>query len=382
MQGLQTLVRNAALAGMALAIGGVSWGQAPANPMIDALNAQTALNKAETDLLKSETDQIKEEVNNLKEKFPQLTGGKDGAIRFEQGKGAYSIGAWEKVYRRIDEGSREICAAVASNVKGKEVLIATNEDLAASHVFAIASAELVRQRNQLQQLQRSVDGASVHGSDIGPAGAAAPPLAALSVGLSSAISIAKLFRTDRTLYAETVQVGDTFVKEQVLKCLRPAAARIKDPALVARYVLLTGSNSGFLSSLNQMTNEKRRAEFDISKKPAAKTPEATAVLAQADKFFQELLATPAGASEPPLARILRIEAVSQSIRNDGLLLVVGIAQQGGISMITSSAWHTDRLYVGGGAIVGYQLTRAEELVDSGIVPKVDPSLMHVNLEVN
>jgi hypothetical protein len=348
------------------------------DPVVDELKKSTAR-------LEAQIENNTKSLDLLKQQVPTLEGGKEG----EASKGAYAIGAWEKVFERMTDAANVLCTKLDVAGKGENikdgVIVVSEEDIQLPAVYTLVSAEQKRLRKELNNLLQKLPQAST-GPAVGPSGAAAPPVAALGVIASSAISIAKLFRTDRTLYAEATTISTTALKDEIVKCLSTRKAldpnfSVDYPALSSQHTLLSSSDSHFLTEIQTLATDRQSADLALMQMAKAARPAgATDLFGQIDKFLTDLMSTSATQSEPPLVSTVRGEAVHRGLTANKSLLLLGIPQQGGLSMVTSSVWRSDRLYVGGGIILAYRLSKGGLLLDSGIIPKVDPEMMQVPLE--
>jgi hypothetical protein len=354
--------------------GGAALAQGTSNPAVDALTQSTAR-------IEAEIENNTKALQLLQQQFPVITGGKQGDIRFGDGKGAYAIGAWESVYQRMVEAASDVCARLDGLYRDAAlqngVVLASEDDLQLPAAYILVTSERQRLQGELDAILRIEQ--PPPSPSVGPSGAAFP-IAAAGALINSAVSVSKLFRTDRTLYPEAVTVSLSALKDEVAMCLADRRIGVVYPALATRHTLLGSGDSPFLDSLRKLAGDRQRVELRLAQLPAASKPTAAAtLLAQVDKFIADLVATPSQ-GEAPLASVIRGESIQKGLEQNRPLLVVSVPQQGGLSMVTSSIWRSDRLYVGGGMIVAYSLSTRGRIIASGTVSKVDPRMKRVVLD--
>lgn len=365
-----TFIRS--FAGLALgAFAGAAFAQAPAappDPVVQALQARTAQ-------LEAEIQKNEKEIALLAQKLPKIEGGKDGQITFQSGKGAYSIGVWGQVFEQVNTAAHQICEILNDKHKPtiqSGIVLVSDAGLADLHAYPIATA-------QLRRLERDVAALQAHlgPPKIGAAPATAPALGLLGAALTSGVSIAKLFRTDKALYPDDTTISAEALMDEVTKCL--PGVNVANPAWEARLVTTKENGSKFVDRVTALVSSRNDADLKVSQLAAASRPaEAAPLFAQVDKFVADLFTSD---SEPPLMAIVRGELLTEKLRAGQALLALSIAQQGGFSMISSAWWRADRLYVGGGAIVSYKLSGNEnKVVASGVVSRVDPGLKQIPLK--
>lgn len=352
---------------------------APVDPIVEELKRRLAVLEAEKATIAGEVERNKARLDLFQQQFPVITGGNSGAIKFDTSKGAYAIGAWEMVFQRMAEGASELCQSLDGTFKGanlKEVVLVSEDDLQLPAAYILVSGEQKRLQFELDALL----GTEVVKPSIGPAPAVAP-IAAVGAILNSAVSIAKFFRTDITLYPEATTVNVASVKDEVAKCLSARQIAVNYPALSSRHALLSSSGSEFLLQLQKLSVDRQRAESKVLQmSPASRPASASPLFAQVDKFIGDLLGASAAPAEAPLLSVVRGEAIQLGLANNVPMLMVGIPQQGGLSMITSSVWRSDRLFVGGGMIISYRLSNKGTILASGSIAKVDPKMKRVTLD--
>ena len=352
---------------------------APVDPIVEELKRRLNVLEAEKATIEAEVDRNKARLELLQQQFPVITGGNSGSIKFEASKGAYAIGAWEMVFQRMAEGASELCKSLNDTFKSanlKEVILVSEDDLQLPAAYIIVSGEQKRLQLELDAiLVIKVDKPSVEPP---PVVASIPAIGAI---FNSAVSIAKLFRTDITLHPEATTVNVTSVKDEIAKCLSTRQIIVNYPALFARHALLSSSGSEFLVQLQKLSADRRSAESKVLQMPSASRPaNALPLFAQVDKFMGDLVGASAVSAEVPLLSVVRGEAIQLGLANNTSMLMVGIPQQGGLSMITSNVWRSDRLFVGGGMIISYRLSNKGSILASGTIAKVDPKMKRVTLD--
>lgn len=333
---------------------------------------QTELQKKTAELTQ-ETALLNARTALLQAQWPQLAGGKEGKLTKDAG-GVYELGAWNQVFERLGEAAGDICAAVRNTpqaAKPMVLLTATDSDTALR--FRVADKELAAILAAIDRL--------VPPPQPGGAGAMAAPLAALAAVLPSIISVTKLFRTDRALHDETVSIGDHTLAELVSDCARkPPALQVDYPAIAGLYALSGAKPTPFGMGVERIVAARAPLQAVVDDKAnAAKSAAASALLARGDKFVADLYTVPAAGGRAPIAEVLLGEAVDGAVKGASAVLLVGIVKQGGNSMVTSSVWREDRLYVGGGAVVSFKLIDQGQLAAAGTIRKVDSQFQLVLL---
>jgi hypothetical protein len=285
---------------------------------------------AEKEVLAAQTEKLKAEIALLQARIPVLPVGKDGTISIGSGS-AYAIGAVRKVYESLDRAALTVCTEVKkfdTAAPGRIVLLGSESGLDSVR-FTLVDKELGLIEDELDRLLPA------------PLAPAAVGVAAIGPILSAVVSVTKLFRTDKTLRAETVAVDSGYLEDRVFQCLKTGGLKgaLLYPSVTAEQILLAPENSKFVGRLSRLTSRRG----GISNAIAAKHANAKA---------------------------------------DSVNVSVEIAQQGGMSMVTSSIWRSDRLFVGGGVIATYRVTRGRELLSSGVAAEVEPRLQQVNLDTH
>ena len=346
-----------------------------------------AADAPELDKLKAEVEYKKQQIELLKLSYPVIEGGKTGTIKFDAGKSAYPIGAWERVYTQMREAANELCQRVGPKMVGKDVTLVSEDELNAAYIYPVLKTEVGRLNGELNSLESWLDGQlnlleNSNKSNTLGFDAKVVSLTGVAAVVSSAISITNLLRSDLTLYQESTNIGVTALKDATFQCLTEKANKAVYPENASRYRLMTESKDGeFIKDVDRLKLERFRLATKIAKLPQKSVPKnAEAVFAQVDKFLADLYSVNTARNELVLLTALRGEIISSHWGKDkSQLLEISIPQQGGISMISSSTWRSDRLYVGGGLIVRYRLSDAEKLVDAGTIEKIDPAFKHVPL---
>ena len=326
----------------------------PNQPLIDAkdrLEAQTNLLKAETALLQA--------------KIGTIPTGKEGSITV--GTVAYPIGAVERVYERLKPLAKDVCTAVASvqGADGAKVLVGPAD------LLAVARYRMVD--GELQLIEQD---AKKEAKDLG--------LASIGVILGAVESISKLFRSDLAIVSENTSVDPRYLQDLVSACL---TGTVSYPALAAQQALLLPTSSNFFQRVIELVRHRSKIKDAHAKavadKDIAKAAQLDALLGRLDKFVTALVAIPdAQKQHPPLIEVLLGEAVASVVNTDlpPVILVVNLVNQGGLSMLEKRSFFSDRLYVGGGAIATYRITKGDRLLASGMVAQVDPEMKRVYLK--
>lgn len=323
------------------------------------LTQETALLNARTALLQAQ--------------WPQLAGGKEGKLSKDSG-GVYELGAWNQVFERLGDAAGDICTAVRNTPQAaRPIVLLTAADSDMGLRFRVADKELAAILAAIDSL--------VPRPEPGGVAAMGAPLAAVGAVLPSIISLTKLFRTDRALHDETVSIGDHTLAELVGECARkPPVLQVDYPAIAGLYALSGAQLTPFGERVQRIAAARAALQAVIDDKTnAAKSAAASALLTRGDKFVADLYTLPTAGGRAPIAEVLLGEAVDSAVRRASAVLLVGIVKQGGNSMVTSSVWREDRLYVGGGAVVTYKLIDQGQLAAAGTIRKVDPQFQLVPL---
>jgi hypothetical protein len=328
-----------------------------------------AADNARVAAMQQELAELKAQTELLAAQFPVIEGGKAGTVT--QGSGAmYPLGAWAQVWKRLGAAAQEVCTAVAPHLEGVTPTLVAPAELPAALRYHVVAA-------QLAQLEAQFD--ALLAPPVTPGAAVLPAVAAV---VPSLVSITKLFRTDRTLHDETVTLSNDVLNDLVQACLAGQGRAVHHAGPAATMALVQG-RSALLARLSSLTARSGMlsAKADDASRPE-EAAQAKALLERYTTFHAELLAVPPGAAEPPLADVLRGEVVAAppAPPHPPALLVVHIVKQGGSSMVTSNLWREDRLYVGGGAIVGWRLIVGGALKHAGLVAKVGPGFERVPLD--
>lgn len=319
---------------------------------------------AEKDVLTAQTEKLKAELELLKTKIPSFPAGKDGTIAIGTNS-AYAIGAVGQIYERLNEAADHICktiqAILPKDDDSKVVLLGSDDPLAASQYLIV--------EKELEFIEKDVEIESAK-----PAEPAVKDTSALGPILTGVLSITKMFRADVTLHNETSAIDSRYLRERAVQCLSGGAGeKISYPALEGEYKLFDPKSSSFITRLSSVVT----AIQTDAVKPKADNEKRKALVARIDRLVTGILTPPAGEKHPPLVTILRGEAIKNRVSNESFQLTVEIAQQGGLSTVSSSIWRSDRLFVGGGAIVIYRLTRAGKLYAMDSIRLVDPQLRQI-----
>jgi hypothetical protein len=327
----------------------------PNQQLIDAkdrLEAQTNLLKAETALLQA--------------KIGTIPTGKEGSITLGTAA-AYPIGSLERVYERLKPLATDVCTAVAGvkDADGVKVLVAPADLLA-----------VVRYRMVDQELKLIEQDAQPPGQ------ARQMGVASIGVVLGAVESISKLFRSDLTIFSQTTTIDPRYLQDLVAGCLKD----VSYPALKAQEALLVPTKSAVVTRVINLVGQRPKLRGDhataVANKDTARAALLEGVLTRLDKLVTALIAIPEGQRQPPLVDVLLGEAVATAIGKDAqaLVLAVNLADQGGMSMLEKRSFFSDRLYVGGGAIATYRITKGDRLLASGMVAQVDPEMKRVYLK--
>lgn len=348
---------------------GAADASATADSALKELQDQKARLDAEKALVNSRKDLFEAQQNLLKAQFPEVQGGKTGALSIGTGS-AYAIGAWAKVYERIDAAARTVCVSLGDLLTGKEPIITSDDEIRQTFRYTIGAQELALLLKEASAVTARPP------TTIKPEGL--PPIASIATVLTSVASLTKLFRTDRTIRDEAVSVEDSALKDAVARCLSERKIAFILPDVRMLPALLAGK-SQFLTDLHSLVDKRTSLDAMASDTAAPdKAKAATALLTRIDTFVSDLLAAE-GTTEAPLVSILRGEVLADAFKGTRPVLSLKLVKQGGISMTTSSIWREDRLYVGGGVIVSYRFSENDRLVRAEVIPKVDPNLTRINL---
>jgi hypothetical protein len=327
----------------------------------DVLDAQKKLIDAQKDLLGSQKSLLEAE-------FPKISGGKEGTIEFKSG-GADNLHAHVQTYQALSRAASDVCDKVNASLNDKEsVVLLSADDIKMSGQYRIALSDL-------QSLQKMFEDAvgqkvAITGTGLELYGAA--------IALTTIADFTKLFRTNRTLYAESTTVADEELTNLVAQCIKRSVIY---PAVQFDSAIASGTSS-FIDALHgldvhrakvdslimELSAKEKRTPSDEARLAALKT-----LAARHDKFVTAMAASDEANKTPILFYLLRGEIVANAVKSANIpLLTTKISKQGGFSMITSSIWRSDRFFSSGGVVVSYRLVSNGQLRTAGSVPADSP----------
>ena len=322
------------------------------------LASQKALIDAQKASVDSQTQLLASQKLLLDGMFPQITGGKTGAVNFEM---TTNIGplAQPDAVEAVNALAGKLCKTVA-DTQTTSLVLANDGDLK-----LIAEARWINL--QLAGLKAGYQAAAVQA----PAGATAmnafpAGLALYGVGaaLKEVASFTQLFRTDTTLYAATIKVDQDSLNAAVAGCLHDVKViEVFLPKTLLINALSFPSNSAIQDTL--ITLEKLRSSADTelgtlagksddtSKRRAARL---TALNASMDALISTLFSTSEKTPEPLIVGVLAGEAIQQKVGSGTTrVLQATLSNAAATGIKRSSIWRSDRLYSWSTVTVNYAL---------------------------
>lgn len=323
----------------------------------DLLASQKALIDAQKASVDSQTQLLGSQKSLLDAMFPQITGGKTGALSFDASTNIGPL-AQPGAMEALNTLASSICKAVAAT-KTTSVVLATDSDLK-----LIVQAKWINL--QLAGLTEGYRTAAIPEPAAGQKPNAFPAgLALYGIGsaLKEAASFTQLFRTDTTIYSATVKVDQDSLNAAVGGCLRDLQiTNVFLPKTLLLNSLTFPSNSGIQDSLKILEHQRGNADAelnaltgktdDVSKRRIARL---TALNASMDSLISTLFAVSDKAPEPLIVGVLAGEAMQQKIGDGTRVLQAVLSNAAASGIRRSSIWTSDRLYSWSTVTVNYAL---------------------------
>jgi hypothetical protein len=360
--------------GAALLCSTASAADPPPNPNADAIAAAQQLK----DLVNAQKDLLNAQKELIDAKFPRIQGGLPGEIK--QGTGSlYNLGAVAEATQRLVSAAEGICAKVKSKEKPTKVVVAGIEESHALLQYSLAAIELGTLDDDTKALVGDV-----------PTLRSTLPVYAAGAAITMLTDFAKLFRTDRTIYNETVVLNKEILVDKVSLCMGidPTPWTVEYPRSKLDATVRQLDQDPFWKRVSEVQHRRgdlarliaQGAEANATREAKDKAAKAQELTDRLAAFMKAVLGVDTVTSQSALGIILLGELVRSALVKPARLLVVHLPHQGGFSMVTKSIWREDRLYVSGGVIATYRVTdSAGNLIASDYVREVDPKLHRVKL---
>jgi hypothetical protein len=323
----------------------------------DLLASQKALIDAQKASVDSQTQLLGSQKSLLDAMFPQITGGKTGAVTFDASTNIGPL-AQPGATEALNALAGSICKAVV-DTKSTSVVLATDADLK-----LLAQARWINlQLAGLTEGYASVAIAQPTGAQT--TNAFPPGLALYGIGaaLKEVASFAQLFRTDTTIYSATVKIDQDSLNAAVAGCLRNLkVAEVFLPKALLVNSLTFPSTSAVQDSLLALEKQRGKADTelntlagkpdDVSKRRIARL---TALNTSMDAVISSLFATSEKSPEPLLVGVLAGEAMQRKIGGGTVILQTTLSSAAAAGIKRTSLWRSDRLYSWATVTVNYAL---------------------------
>lgn len=325
---------------------------------VDLITSQKALIEAQKSAIDSQTGLLGSQKALTEALYPQISGGKTGAITFDAS---------------VNFGPLAQPDAISALKSLVETICKDTRDSGASSVVIVTDSDL-KLISQARWINLQLSGLREAYKDLSmmePSGGATPNAVTPSLalyGVASALkevaSFAQLFRSDTTVYSSSVKVDQDLLNAAIAGCLKGPGANV---AVHLSKTLLVNSltnpdTSGILDSLKALRSQRAKADttlYDLagkaddgSKRRAARI---TALNTSMDTVINNLFATSEKSPEPLFVGVLAGEALQQKISSGSLMLQAVLSNAAASGIKRSSIWRSDRLYSWTTVTINYSL---------------------------
>ncbi len=324
------------------------------------------------DVLTLQKDVITAQKDLIASKFPVLPAGKEGRVEFKN-EGVEGFSARVHAYEQLATAVEDLVKVLDGIKDRRSLLVVSADDVKAAGQYRIALLEL----QQIEDAYAKATESTMPRKQ----GVAATPIYVAVAALSTILDLTKLFRSDRTIYAETttIQPGELF--DLLVLQLRKSGDQKRDvqyPAELLDTTIISG-NSDFIESVKKLNEARTKVEDQIApierKEEKDRTPDEKSKLAalrsltgRHDKLASALSTIGANGA-PNLFVVLLGELVAKAMSDaSSPLLTAAIVQQGGMTVIDQRVG-ADKILSNGGVIVSYRLTADSKLVAAGSIAK-------------
>jgi len=323
----------------------------------ELLASQKALIDAQKASIESQTQLLSSQKSLVDAMFPQITGGKTGAISFDTSTNIGPL-AQPGAIEALNTLAGSICKAVAATTPSS-IVLATDGDLK-----LIAQAKWINL--QLAGLTEGYKSEAVQGPAAGQMTNAFPAglgLYGIGAALKEVASFAQLFRSDATIFSATVKVDQDSLNASVAGCLRDfKVSEVYLPKALLINSLTFPSNSAIQDLLKTLEHQRGKADVElntlagkpdeVSKRRVARL---TVLNASMDALISNLFVTNEKSLEPLIVGVLAGEAMQQKIGAGSKVLQATLSNAGASGIKSSSIWRSERLYSWATVTVNYAL---------------------------
>lgn len=319
----------------------------------DLLASQKTLIDAQKAAVDSQTQLVTSQKSVLDALFPQITGGKSGAVTFDATTNVGTL-AQPGAIEALNSIAKTICEKVAP------VSVATLILVSDSDLKLLAQARTIDA--QLSGLVDSYSNAKPpttpkKSTNSLPAGVA---LYGAGAALKEIASFTQLFRSDSTIYAASVVVNQDSLNQAITGCMLGAPKHVYLPKGLLVASLTMPTNSGIQDSLKKLAEARADADAElnsltgltdaVSKTRIAKL---TALNASMDSLTASLFTVSEKAPEPMFVGVLAGEAILRKVSDGAHLFKATLVNAGAAGVKRSSIWFSDRLYSWASVTVEY-----------------------------